>query len=230
MSKFRVCLNIGFTYLTDISSEGLLRAKHQCEHVQENNWSMDALEALQQRTSAAKLTGDVPAPKVLDNLFKAALRAPDHGLLKPWRFLTISGAARLALGDLFVKAQLADDPDMTAAQCQRAREKPLRAPLIIVVVAVITADSNVPKVEQLLSAGAAAQNILLAAFALGLGAIWRTGAMAYHQVVREGLELQAHEQIVGYLYLGERQGKPRLLPSVSVSEFVSAWPGKREDQ
>ena len=158
------------------------------------------------------------------------MRAPDHGLLKPWRFLTISGAARLALGDLFVKAQLADDPDMTAAQCQRAREKPLRAPLIIVVVAVITADSKVPKVEQLLSAGAAAQNILLAAFALGLGAIWRTGAMAYHQVVREGLELQAHEQIVGYLYLGERQGKPRLLPSVSVSEFVSAWPGKREDQ
>jgi len=64
---------------------------------------MDALEALQQRVSAARLVGEVPAPEVLDNLFKAALRAPDHGMLRPWRFLTISGDARLALGELFLR-------------------------------------------------------------------------------------------------------------------------------
>ena len=185
---------------------------------------MDALEALQQRVSAARLVGEVPAPEVLDNLFKAALRAPDHGMLRPWRFLTISGDARLALGELFLKAQRADVPEMTEIQCQRAQAKPLRAPLIIVVVATLTEHPKVPELEQLLSAGAAAQNLLVAAHAMGLGAMWRTGAMAYHDVVRQGLGLQAHERLIGYLYIGEVQSKSRVLPNLAVADFVTAWP------
>ncbi|MEJ6682524.1 MAG: nitroreductase [SAR86 cluster bacterium] len=186
---------------------------------------MDALEALQQRVSAARLVGEVPAPDVLDNLFKAALRAPDHGMLRPWRFLTISGDARLALGELFLQAQRADVPEMTEIQCQRAQAKPLRAPLIIVVVATLTEHPKVPELEQLLSAGAAAQNLLVAAHAMGLGAMWRTGAMAYHDVVRQGLGLQANERLIGYLYIGEVQSKSRLLPTLAVADFVTAWPG-----
>ena len=59
---------------------------------------------------------------------------------------------------------------------------------------------------------------------MGLGAMWRTGAMAYHDVVRQGLGLQAHERLIGYLYIGEVQSKSRVLPNLAVADFVTAWP------
>jgi len=184
---------------------------------------MDALHALQQRVSVARLAGPVPDQQTQDNLFKAALRAPDHCMLRPWRFLTISGDARLALGKLFASAQQADNPDMTDVQHQRMLSKPLRAPLIVVVIAVLTEHPKVPELEQLLSAGAAAQNMLVAAHAMGLGAIWRTGGMSYHPLVRHGLALQEHERLLGFLYIGQIEGKTRLIPSLPIEAFVSPW-------
>ncbi|MFT4632828.1 MAG: nitroreductase [Candidatus Azotimanducaceae bacterium] len=184
---------------------------------------MDALQALQQRVSVARLTGPVPDQQTQDNLFKAALRAPDHCMLRPWRFLTISGDAREALGELFVIAQQVDSPDMTAVQQQRMLAKPMRAPLIVVVIAVLTEHAKVPELEQLLSAGAAAQNMLVAAHAMGLGAIWRTGGMSYHPAVRQGLGLDEHERLLGFLYIGQIEGKTRLIPSLPIETFVTAW-------
>jgi len=184
---------------------------------------MDALQALQQRVSVARLAGPVPDQQSQDSLFKAALRAPDHGMLRPWRFLTISGDDRLALGELFVSAQQADNPDMTEVRHQRMLAKPLRAPLIIVVIAVLTEHAKVPELEQLLSAGAAAQNMLVAAHAMGLGAMWRTGGMAYHPTVQLGLGLKEHERLLGFLYVGQIEGKPRELPNLSIEAFVSPW-------
>ena len=186
---------------------------------------MDALALLHERVSVARLGGDMPDQAVLDNLFKAALRAPDHGMLRPWRFLTIGGDARLALGDLFVAAQ--GDAVLSDLEIARLRSKTLRAPLIVVVVAVLTEHPKIPQLEQLLSAAAAAQNLLLAAHAQGLGAIWRTGDMAYHEVVRAGLGVAAHEQIVWYLYVGQVEGKTHLLPNLSVAAYVTDWPGAR---
>jgi nitroreductase len=144
-------------------------------------------------------------------------------MLRPWRFLTISGDAREALGELFVIAQQVDSPDMTAVQQQRMLAKPMRAPLIVVVIAVLTEHAKVPELEQLLSAGAAAQNMLVAAHAMGLGAIWRTGGMSYHPAVRQGLGLDEHERLLGFLYIGQIEGKTRLIPSLPIETFVTAW-------
>ncbi|MBT8147505.1 MAG: nitroreductase, partial [Gammaproteobacteria bacterium] len=153
-----------------------------CEK-REFGWhAMDALEALLNRTSVPKLTGPPPSGTNLENICQAALRAADHGVLRPWRFLVISGDSRHKLGDLFVEAAAAKDPTMDSMALERVRQKPLRAPLIIVSISCPQSHPKVPEIEQDLSAAAATQNMLLAAFAQGIGAFWRTGSMAYDTV------------------------------------------------
>jgi nitroreductase len=93
-------------------------------------------------------------------------------------------------------------PAATSEALQRERQKPLRAPLIIVVAAVCNATAKIPPIEQILAAGAAAQNIMLAAPALGFGAMWKTGDAAYDDTVKVALGLVAEDSIVGFLYLG----------------------------
>ena len=185
---------------------------------------MDALDALHHRVSAPRLGGEVPSAEILENIFQAGLRVPDHAQLKPWRFLVISGAGLERVGDLFVKAQLEDEPSMTTLAIDKARSKPHRAPLIIVVIARIQLHPKVPEIEQLLSAGAAAQNMLLAAHAQGIGAMWRTGSMAYHATVMAGFRLEENERLVGFLYLGEVKGRTRDAPQLDTSEYFKSWP------
>lgn len=184
---------------------------------------MDALQALHNRTSVPKLTDPAPSGECLQNICRAAFRAADHGVLRPWRFLLIEGESRLRLGELFVQASLIDEPEMDAAARERLRYKPLRAPLIIVTISCHQASPKVPELEQDLSAAAATQNMLLAAYAQGVGAFWRTGTMAYHPVVRNGLGLAENEKIISFLYLGRADGAPRRLSDPPVADFFHSW-------
>ncbi len=186
---------------------------------------MDALEALHTRVSAPRLGGDPPDENVLNNIFEAALRAPDHALLRPWRFIVVKQDGLSVLGDLFADVTREMNPDATEAEVEKARGKPQRAPMIVVVVANVTKHAKVPDIEQVISAGAAAQSMLLAAHAQGIGAMWRTGGMAYHPSIHAGLGLSVHEQIIGFLYMGKREGKSRNLPGLSVEDYVSYWEG-----
>lgn len=185
---------------------------------------MKALDALLQRVSATKLIDPAPDQSTREMIFSAALRAADHGRLQPWRFLVIEADARNKLGELFEQVAAADDPDLTPAARERFRAMPLRAPMIVVVVAKCLPHPKVPEIELVISAGAAAQNMITAAYALGVGAIWRTGELAYHPQVREGLGLQEHEQIVGYLYMGTPGVAMEPAPLLDYREFFSEWP------
>lgn len=182
---------------------------------------MDALDNLHQRVSIAALEAPGPSPQQLDNMYRAALRAPDHGAIQPWRFLNIAGDARHKLGELYLSA-MATDQSLSAEQQTKFKNMPLRAPLIIVAIAATKDHPKVPHSEQLIAAGCSVQNMLLAAHAQGLGAIWRTGELAYHPVVMAGLGLQAGEQIVGYLYVGTPM-RQRKAPQPDISQFVSDW-------
>jgi len=184
---------------------------------------MEALDALINRVSVARVDAPAPTPEQRELLFRAALRAPDHAQLRPWRFLTVEGAAREALGELFVRAQLERDPQVPAAVLDKARAMPLRAPLLVVVVACLKPHPKVPEAEQLLAAGCAAHGLLLAAHAQGIGAMWRTGELAYDATVMAGLGLGANERIVGFLYLGTPQGELRKPQPLDPAEFVSDW-------
>jgi len=186
---------------------------------------MDALTALHSRNSINLLTEPAASKEQLTNIFKAGLRACDHKGLRPWRFLLIEGDARNQFAELMVKTRTAMDgkkPD--AALEKKLLSKPLRAPSIIVVVAKITEHDKVPEIEQVLSAGAAAQMMMIAAHAQGLGAIWRSGGLMFRPEMRDGLGLNKRDQIVGFLYVGTPQ-KAKQLPELDPADFVEIWEG-----
>jgi nitroreductase len=186
---------------------------------------MEALDALLNRVSVPRLTAPAPDAAQRDLLFRAALRAPDHGQLRPWRFITVEGAAREQLADLWVAGLLAVQPDASPEALAKARQSPLRAPLLVLVVARVQAHAKIPAQEQLLTAGCAAHAVLLAAHAMGVGAVWRTGELAYCAQVAAGLGLQTDEQLIAVLYLGTPQGELRTPAKLDPQDFVSAWLG-----
>ncbi|NWB91849.1 nitroreductase family protein [Pseudomonas agarici] len=184
---------------------------------------MEALDNLLNRVSAPRLLDPAPTPAQRDILFAAAMRAPDHGQLRPWRFLTVEGTAREQLGQLLAEAVRQQGGEVTQAALDKALAMPLRAPLVVVVVARLQEHFKVPKSEQLLAAGCAAHAILLAAHAQGIGAVWRTGELSYSRHVAKGLGLSDDEEVIAFLYLGTPQNELRPAPKIDLTEFVSAW-------
>lgn len=185
---------------------------------------MDAYDALISRVSPIDLGDPAPDEATLRKLIAAGIRAPDHGRLRPWRFISICGDAREHFGDILAKALARRDADATEDALQRERKKALRAPLILVVAAQIVLPSKIPPIEQVLSAGAAAQNIILASPALGFGAVWKTGDAAYDHAVKQALGLQAADAIVGFLYIGTPKTMPKAPMPIDPAEFLRNWP------
>jgi nitroreductase len=185
---------------------------------------MDILEALHTRGSIGKLSEPAPHGVALENILNAAIRANDHQRLRPWQFLIIEGDARAKLGQIFVDAALQKDPTLPAEKQADVASKTQRAPMIIVAVAKIQDHPKVPTIEQLLSAGGAAQLIMLAAHALGFAGIWRTGDMAYNGFVNQRLGLQETDKIVGFLYLGTAQAAKKIA-DLDYRDYTVAWNG-----
>jgi len=184
---------------------------------------MDALQTLHTRVSSTRLRDEMPSAEVLDNVYRAALRAADHAMLRPWRFLVLEGESRARLGELFARALSLKDPTTPQAVLDKARSKPLRAPVIIIAISSPKPHPKVPLLEQDLSTGAAVQNMLNAAFAQGLGAIWRTGAMTEDDIVLDGLGVESHEKIIGFLYLGYVNGPARPTPALDPGDYFRHW-------
>jgi nitroreductase len=185
---------------------------------------MEAIEALTKRVSGGAFVDPAPDEFDLHSILSAAMRAPDHGRLRPWRFTVLRGAARQRLGELMGEAYKRRHPDATPAQVQKEKDKPLRAPLILVVGAKISEQSNIPAIEQVLSAGAAAENIMVSAFALGFGCAWKTGEAAYDPEIKCAFDLAPIDAIVGFLYLGTN-ARPIAAPApVDMADHVVEWP------
>jgi nitroreductase len=186
---------------------------------------MDAMELLLSRESALKLEAPGPDKAALDAIFASAVRAPDHGRLRPWRFVVIPEARRAAFGELMADCLRRAQPDASAEMLDRERAKAMRAPVIVVAAARLQKGHKIPAVEQLAAAAAAAQNIMLAANAQGYGAMWKTGAPAYDAGVKEALGLAADDDVVGFIYLGKQVGGGIQTPRPQVADYVSVWGG-----
>ena len=186
---------------------------------------MDAIEALLTRRSPVQLKEPAPAGAALDSILRAGIHAPDHGKLRPWRFILLKGEARSRFGEILAEALRRRETAAPAPLLEKERQKPLRAPLIVVVAASPIESRKVPDIEQILAAGAAAQNMQLAAHALGFGALWRTGAPAYDSYVKETLGLKHSDSIVGFMYLGTSAAAPPPLPEPDLAQFVRDWNG-----
>jgi nitroreductase len=185
---------------------------------------MEALENLMSRRSPAKLAEPAPSPEALSRAMAAAVRAPDHGKLKPWRFVVIDSDARGAFGDVMARCLKRQRPEADEEMLTREREKAFRAPAIVVAVARIQPQHpKIPEVEQLLSAGAAAQNFWLALHAQGYGAMWKTGAPAYDAQVKRELGLAETDQIVGFMYVGSVAQPAMEMKRAEPEGFVERW-------
>lgn len=180
-----------------------------------------SLEKLLSRQSHNKLEAPAPTQEQLDVMFNAALRAPDHALLKPWRYRVFSGEGLDKLGQYFVDATLKVEPDTDEQKLEKIKKKPQRAPMVVVASVYLQSHPKVPHVEQILSTGASVQNLLMAAHFQGVGAMWRTGSMAFNQHLMDLLGLEDDEAIVGFIYLGKEVGEKRKLRPFDVAEFVS---------
>ena len=172
---------------------------------------MEALEALLTRVSPVELIDPAPTAAQLDTMLAAAAAAPDHGRMRPWRFVVVEGSARARLGDAMARSLQRREPETPAARLDFERRKALRAPVVIVIAAEVHDNPKVPDIEQVVATGAAAQNLILAAHAMGFGAFWRTGAAAYDPAVKADLGFAPADQIVGFIYLGSvgKPGQPR---------------------
>lgn len=185
---------------------------------------MEALEALQQRVSIGVLGEPMPTAQQVEELLKAAVRAPDHGVLRPWRFLVLTGDQLTQLGEVFAQATRLAEPDAGDAQLEKMRTRPLRAPMMIVAVAETTLEHKVPVIEQVLATGAAVQNMLVAAHAMDIGAMWRTGPMASNNYVKEQLGFADKDEIVGFVYLGTPAGSVKNVPPTDYQDYLRQWP------
>ncbi|HCH33742.1 MAG TPA: nitroreductase [Oceanospirillaceae bacterium] len=184
---------------------------------------MELIHGLLNRVSIQRLEAPGPTEEQVEVLIQAALRAPDHANLKPWRSIMVAGEGLTRLGEVLQQAQLERNPDSDELVLDRCRKMPSRAPSVLVLVASPTKHPKVPLAEQIQAAAAAGYAIVLAAFAQGIGAVWRTGWVVEHQQVRQALKIEAHEQIIGMIYLGTPSVAPKPVPQIDSTNFITDW-------
>ncbi len=158
------------------------------------------------RSSAAKaMTGPGPTREELRAMIGIASRVPDHGKLAPWRFISYGAETRRRLGERFLARAIALRGPLSEAEAEIERTRFSRAPAVVAVVSRAAPHPKIPEWEQVLSSGAAAYNLLLAANAHGWDAQWLTEWIAYDTTLRSDLGLlKDGERIVGFLYIGRR--------------------------
>jgi nitroreductase len=181
------------------------------------------LDALLSRRSGWPLAAPAPSDDELDRILDTALRAPDHGDLRPWRLVVVRGAARDALGEAFVKAAVGRGED--AASAERFRRKAMAAPVIVALGAKVVEGHKIPVEEQLLTVGASAMNMLNAIHALGYGGFWSTGANGHDPRVAAALGLHAPDRLLGFLYIGTAQQPSTTAPRPDRRDHVREWSG-----
>jgi nitroreductase len=167
----------------------------------------DIIDFLKTRRSVKprEMTGSGPSSAELETILTIGARVPDHGKLAPWRFIIFEGDARKRAGNVIATVFARKNPDAPVEEIEAQKHKLTEAPLVIGVVSIIKPHPKIPPWEQELSAGASCLNIVSAATAMGYGANWLTGWMAYDRDVLEGLGLAANEKLAGFIHIG---GKP----------------------
>ena len=185
----------------------------------------EALELLKTRSSikAVELTSPGPSAAEIETLLTIAARVPDHGKLTPWRFIVFEGEARLKAGAAIEAAFRTKYPDAKAEQIDYEKKRLARAPLVIAVVSRAGTHVKIPEWEQVLSAGAAAMSLVLAAHALGYAANWITEWYAYDRGVLDALGLKENERIAGFVHIGRPAQPPEDRPRPPLDEITTRF-------
>lgn len=183
------------------------------------------LDFLNARRSVTSRQLGEPAPDdaTLHRLLEAAIRVPDHGKLEPFHIRVLRGDAKLHFGDTLTKLAVQANPDLSESKREKEQRRYTFAPLVLVVSAKIDRESSVPALEQDLTAGCVAYNILLGAQALGYGAQWLTGWAAYDPNVATLLGFEQSEHVVGFIHIGTPTMDAPERDRPSYDDIVSVW-------
>lgn len=166
---------------------------------------MELLTAIDTRSSAARVGQPGPTPEHLGRILEAAGRAPDHGRLRPWKFIVLDAELREKFSFAAAAAKRLRMPAMSDEQFAAEREKITRSPTVVVVGCTVRREqTKIPEIEQIAAAAAAAQNLFLAAHDLGYGVMWKTGAAAYDPGVKATVGLDEGDHILAIMHLGTR--------------------------
>lgn len=180
---------------------------------------------MHQRQSIGQLIEPAPNAEQLQLAFAAALTAPDHHRLKPTRFVVVEPEQRTAFGELLAQA-LTDLGESEAAQIERVKNHPFRAPLLVLALTEFQDHPKVPYFEQTLSSGAAIQNFLLSLQAQGFATMWRSGAVIESTHFKAALGLKPTDLISGIIYIGTAAKAIPPRQPIAVSDFVTTWQAK----
>ncbi len=179
----------------------------------------DTIELLKTRRSVPPLALEGPGPDAaqIETLLRLGARVPDHGKLAPWRFIVFEGAARDRAGEIIAGVFATDNPGADADRLAQERKRLSLAPLVVGVVSRAASHVKIPDWEQVLSAGAACMNLVVAANAMGFAASWLTQWYAYDRRVLEALGLLSHEKMAGFIHIGRARApiEDRTRPEMS---------------
>jgi nitroreductase len=182
---------------------------------------MQALDLLLTRGSQPRLQAPAPEGQALENIKQAALRAPDHACLSPWKFIVCQNEGLIRLGEVFKQSVIA--ANKSEKEIERAPQLPLRAPMVIVAISKYIEHDKVPWVEQVASTSCAVSAMQMAALAQGFGGVWRTGSFAKDPIVKQAFDLSEQDEIVGFLYLGSSVLKRLPKPQKDSAAFFEDW-------
>lgn len=163
---------------------------------------MEIFEAIHTRQSIAKVKLDPVQRELIEKALSAAVQAPNHYKVRPWRFVVLTGEARERLGDVMADALKAKHPDFPPEAFEKEKSKPLRSPVLIAVGVDKPCEAKVIEVENICAVAAAVENLLLAVHAEGLAAKWRTGDPARDPKVKQFLGFEPDQYLIGFIYIG----------------------------
>ncbi|HIW33661.1 MAG TPA: nitroreductase [Candidatus Paenibacillus intestinavium] len=184
-----------------------------CEHI---------IEAIQSRRSIGRVKQDSVPKAIIEKLIEASTWAPSHHNTQPWRYVVMTGEGRAKLGKGYAEVFTAVTGEKDEEKREKEMKKAFRSPVVIAAICSPSDDKRAVIEEELAAAQAAVQNLLLAAHAYGLGAIWRSGAPMYHEAMHKQFELREDESIVGFIYIGYADMIPPVASRRNVAE-VTQW-------
>lgn len=189
-------------------------------------WEQKLQTLLTRRSvSPRRLQEPGPGPSELEAMVLAALRAPDHGELHPWRVIEFRSETRKALAECFAQEKLRRNPQASALDLERAREHALRVPMLLGFVVSVREQGQVPMREQWLCAGAALGNLLNAAHQLGYGAMVLSGERCFDPILARELGVADGESLVGFVSIGTIKNAPPHAPESPAQTVLTAWSG-----
>lgn len=159
----------------------------------------------------------------LEQMLTIATRVPDHGKITPWRLVLIDGDARAAAGEKLADIFARNNPGADEASLDIERQRFLPAPLTVVVISSPQPHPKVPELEQLLSAGNVAFNLVHAAHALGFAASWVTRWYAFDAEAGAMLGAKAGERIIGFVQIGTPTATMEDRPRPALGDIVTRW-------